>query len=596
MTKKWKIFENTDKKDLFGLAAGGLFVLLICLPYLLLGEDAVVTYHDQLDGELITYLLNAKYLFQKVDAYPEIMNGITKNGMVSPAPLYILLYRFFAPYAGFVCSMFLNKLVSFFFLFLLIRKLTGRRMIAFFTGIWFACLPFYPVYGLCIPGQPMLCYALLLLWEAAEEKERGKKKEVFGAILMIVFYGTASSLALCGFAILTGIFAFALLMALCGKRKPAMAVLMGGAMLAVTYVACNLSLFVQILPFFDAHFHTHKSETKIMAAPFGELFLSVFLKGEDYCNAYAFYLLPVVALALIAGVWRIAVVKKGRLAEKMLMFTLAGLLLIAFWRSLYQSKGIVELRNASRGVLHDFNFGRFTWLMPFLWCMAFAFSCDILLAYLQQRFGEKLKGNMLKAATVFLGVLALLPACVGVYSGDLKPNIVKILRGGDYYMLTWRQFFAEDLFEQADGLIGRPKEEYRVVSLGIYPAAAAYNGFYCLDAYSNNYDLNYKHQFRRVIASQLQKSEYMREWFDEWGNRCYMLLAQFGNYFTCEKKWGVYTDEYEFDLDALKDLGGEYIISAIYLQDSENKGLKLLNEDPIQSQDSWYRLWVYEIR
>lgn len=43
-----------------GLAA----VAVMAVPYLLLGEDAVINYHDQLDGELIAYILQARHLFR----------------------------------------------------------------------------------------------------------------------------------------------------------------------------------------------------------------------------------------------------------------------------------------------------------------------------------------------------------------------------------------------------------------------------------------------------------------------------------------------------------------------------------------------------
>ena len=75
-----------------------------------------------------------------------------------------------------------------------------------------------------------------------------------------------------------------------------------------------------------------------------------------------------------------------------------------------------------------------------------------------------------------------------------------------------------------------------MVSLGIDPAAALYHGFYSLDGYSNNYPLSYKHRFREVIAPELAKSEYLTDYFDDWGNRCYMFSAECPGYYTIEKK------------------------------------------------------------
>ena len=60
-----KRFIEITKKNIVGLI--GLFVVLIAgVVYLLLQDNIVVNYHDQLDGEVIGYLLHAKYLFSPV--------------------------------------------------------------------------------------------------------------------------------------------------------------------------------------------------------------------------------------------------------------------------------------------------------------------------------------------------------------------------------------------------------------------------------------------------------------------------------------------------------------------------------------------------
>ena len=65
--------------------------------YLILQDNIVVNYHDQMDGEVIGYILHAKYLFQGVSQYPEMMKGISPNGLFMPAPLMVFLYKLFTP-------------------------------------------------------------------------------------------------------------------------------------------------------------------------------------------------------------------------------------------------------------------------------------------------------------------------------------------------------------------------------------------------------------------------------------------------------------------------------------------------------------------
>lgn len=112
----------------------------------------------------------------------------------------------------------------------------------------------------------------------------------------------------------------------------------------------------------------------------------------------------------------------------------------------------------------------------------------------------------LGAAAAVCGVQILL-------AGDVKSNIQK-LRNPDYGLLSYREYYAIGVMEQVKDFLGEAAgtepSEYRVVSLGIDPAAALYHGFYCLDGYSNNYPAEYKHDFRRVLAPELERSDYLK--------------------------------------------------------------------------------------
>ena len=114
------------------------------------------------------------------------------------------------------------------------------------------------------------------------------------------------------------------------------------------------------------------------------------------------------------------------------------------------------------------------------------------------------------------------------------------------------------------------------------------------DAYSNNYDVNYKHEFRKIMENELAKSDYYRGYFDDWGNRCYIYLA---SYKTGINAYFYNITFYEIDINfkKAKEMGADYVISASAIDGYEERGLKLLNEEPISSDDCWYKLYVYEI-
>ena len=575
-----------SNKNTIWIIIGIVISIASCIPYFINGTSSIITYHDQLDGELITYLLNAKYLFQNVDVYPEIMNGIPKNGLVSPAPAFILLYKWMTPFSAFMTSILIIRIVAFISMFLLLQGLVDEKGIAFAVAVVFMSFPFYGVYGLCIPGQPLLFYALLRLYRLPSMEGNRKWVKATAFCSLIVLYGVCSSLALVGFACIGFIFICSVIVFMNRKRKEALYLFGGMGVLMITYICCNIPLVLQILPIAESGFVSHKSELIIDSQPFVSVFMNIFFTGDVYANAFQICMIPVMIPACILGV-----IGFSKLGNKVTtLFTLIGInVAIAVWVALYQSEPVVRFRNNSSGILHDFNLARFSWLMPVFWCISLAIAMDIIV-----------RSSQIKKIYSIVSYAAIVGTCfvtlaTALYNGDMKANIMKLIKGNDYYMMTWEQFYAEDLFEKVDQLINRPKEDYRVVSLGIYPAAASYNGFYCLDAYSNNYDVEYKHEFRKIIAPQLDQSPYLTDWFDHWGNRCYIVLAEANNYFTMEKKWSPSSGNYELNFEQLKNMGCNYIISASYLIDSEVFGLHLLNEEPIVSDQSWYRLWVYEI-
>ena len=60
-----EVFQKITNKQIFVM--GLLAVLLSFIPYIILGIDSIVPYHDQLDVEFINYMYQAKYLFNGME-------------------------------------------------------------------------------------------------------------------------------------------------------------------------------------------------------------------------------------------------------------------------------------------------------------------------------------------------------------------------------------------------------------------------------------------------------------------------------------------------------------------------------------------------
>ena len=107
--------------------------------------------------------------------------------------------------------------------------------------------------------------------------------------------------------------------------------------------------------------------------------------------------------------------------------------------------------------------------------------------------------------------------------------------------------------------------------------------------------MEYKHAFRKVIEPELERSEWLRFYFDDWGNRCYLFSAEIPGYYNIEKGTFWYND-LQIDTAPLKELGCTYILSAAYVVNAEDIGLELLREEPVGTPESYYQIFIYKIQ
>ena len=573
---------------------GALGVLAMGIPYLILREDSIFVYHDQLDGEVIAYLLQARHLWDGSNILPEFMNGAAKTALTMPAPACVFLYRLFPAQIALTCMQVFGSLVGYAGMFLLLqwagersevlqRRRGAAGFIAMLVAGMYGYLPFLPVYGLSQYGLPLLLYCVLRLGENG-----GNRSHYALAYFYVIFFGINSSLVLAGFAVL-GIWAVweaVTLLHRCFRMRQGIAWLL----LFAVYLVENGALLGE-LSGMGSSVVSHKSEYVLNAADFLSQFWTNLMQGGQHSVDYHKWIFVVVALA--AGTWWIQHRKSKKDSEdaqerigKALALSLGCILIFAVAAALWDCALGVRIRSGL-GALKGFQGNRVLWLSPCLWYFSLGCALLLLLENFQNKQWLLLMG---------LGV-TLLTATQILLESNLKPNVQKLVNR-DYGAMSFRDYYAIDVLEQVQQYIrenyGEEPEDYRVVSLGIDPAAALYHGFYCLDGYSNNYDLNYKHRFRSIIAPELAKSEYLADSFDHWGNRCYLFSAECPGYYTIQKG-GFYFQNYEMDAESLAELGGRYLLSAAYIDHSEDTGLVLLRQDAFETEDSYYRIYLYRV-
>ncbi|MCM1193638.1 MAG: DUF6044 family protein [Butyrivibrio sp.] len=482
-----------------------------------------------------------------------------------------------------------EKICGYAGMFLLVSEITDKRWLAALTAFLYGgCMPVLAVYGLAVPGIPML------FWCALQIKHG---KHLSAAYLYIILYGLSSSLVLTGFGIL-GMGLVWIFHALIpgikqGKvnKKCILRQVLSWLLLLVTYLAEIYSFFSQLFGT-EQDFISHRTEIVLSARPFSETFFgSLLYDSHQHVQGCHTLLLVVILAAVITGCVQMFIRKNMSVKPFMqvIAFCLIWNLIFAFLSAVWSSNPGVALRSHF-SFLGSFQLNRLLWIAPCLWYLAAACGLAVICNLYQT------DSRYLLCLLPMLGLFGA-TALWALYSGEFKLNVQK-LRNPDYEALSYRDYYAIGVMEQArtflDAYTGKNVDEYRVVSLGIDPAAALYHGFYCLDGYSSNYSLEYKKEFREIISPELNKSPYLTQYYDDWGNRCYLFSAEIPGYFTIQKN-SFYFQNYQINTDALYKMGGRYLLSAAWIINAEEQGLSLLNETPFETVDSYYRIFVYEI-
>lgn len=571
---------------------GILLLAVLFAPYVVLGEGCVFPIHDQLDETLLTYVLNARHLFRGGNAVlPELLGGIQASGMQPSAILFVPLYRLLPTFAAFMLQYLIVSAAGFFGMYGCVREITGSSILAVATAGCFSLLPVQPVYGLSIVGVPMLLYCFLCLYQG---------KHVAGSFLGIAFFGLTTHLVLIGYVAL-GFWFLAILWLLVRKRSRRL-VIAGFVWLTGIYIGVNHSLFVELLLGGDSY-TSHREELVNYAMPFWETVADVFLNSAQHATSLHHGLILPVGVSLILGlVFRKKADEKWR---RTLCGAWLGMAVLAGTALLYgicHLPPVVAFKNSCSGFLRYFQLERFYWLYPAGWYLEFAICFSLWWNYGTWKPENTAGGGEEKRPAkrlLFWKTLALACVLFPVVQ-EIKPesyfylNVNQMNNGsGITGYITWESYYAEELMAQLEDAIGRDRAAYRVAHLGMSPAPSLMHGFYTVDGYSNNYPLEYKHLFRRVIAEELEKNEQIRLYFDEWGSRCYLFNSASGNAWMLGKTMEIKYEGLEFDIEALRELDCEYIFSAGEILDHEEMGLTFLGY--YETDSSYWGIWLYQL-
>ncbi len=590
-----KIIKKLDKAPLWILVVP--LEALFLVYYILLGKNVYFDINDILDESLFNYVLHGKYMFSGVSQYPEMLTGVPVSGMSISSPIFVPLYHFFPVFTAFMIQFALTAAIAYLGMYACVRKLTDSSIISVLAGAALMWLPWNPIYGLSQAGLPVIIFAFLLL---ADEKKFSLKSIVPYAL--VILYTLGAHLVWIGF-VPAGALILVAIIFLVKKRPDSLPFYAGIIIFFLSYILVNLDLVKDF--FVNTGFISHRTETIVSGEGFNTCF-GIFLWGNVYARTLHHYLIiPIVALLVLYtlmltvfnGKW---FKDNGELREKILKLYIPGIglfilnILIALIYGICESDAVTAWRNSQSGILKFFQLNRIYWIYFASWYIDAA-----LIFMMPVRFHSEIKRKPgitgrwpLMLCWLFIALISLPTAWNIRQNGNWILNKSQYKNDCHVGLMSWNDFYAEGLMEDIKEYIGEDQSTYRVASLGISPAVSLEAGFYTIDGYSNNYSLEYKHAFRKVIEKELEKSTYLKSYYDTWGNRCYVFTADAPSDNGSKYQEFTYRD-LQVNTDAMKELGCEYIISAAQIEDPDSLSLTFC--DTFERDDSFYRLWLYKL-
>lgn len=538
-------------------------VIILCVsPLFLLGENAHIRVHDNLDSNLAWYkvLAESGQLLGSIDAtIPQIINGLPRNAFGTEFSLIVWLYAFFPTMIAYALSQFITRVFAFLGMYLLLKKHflpdSQWAILRIGTALSFSLTPFWPSGMLSTLGMP------LALWAFLNIRKGEKAWTNYLALTLLPFY---SSIVLGFFFFLSAMGIFWLMDIIRGKGW--------NIHFFISIVYMTLIFFLteyRLLYSFlfddepnsrDEYFHARLSFWRCI-----RLTWKNFVFGHHHvATLHTLVILPLLFIALFLVIY-----KKLWKQEKVFVFLFWLNLALSAWYAFWFYKGWLPLTERFH-FLDTFNFARYHFLRPLVIYILFALSLKIL--WLNGTVWRKLT-PLFVLTQVFFMLL-----CNEEIIFKNKPSV--------------KQFYAEEQFKEVKEYIGLPQESYRVASIGLHPAIALYNGFYTLDTYNNFYPLSYKYEFRKIIEKELAKNKTIRTYFDEWGGRCYIFTDELGKHYMFKKTSKKRLKNLELNLDPFKKMGGKYIFSAIPIENAKENNLKL--DKVFESKASAWKIYLYK--
>ncbi|WP_422361173.1 DUF6044 family protein [Reichenbachiella sp.] len=552
----------------------GLVFLLIPYPiwFIVLGDNSYVTIHDNLDSEFafIRLLLNSDdpIGFDIDYVIESLMNGIPRYSFRTGLNITFLFFAFLPAIYAYIVNHLVVHVIGYLGMYFLLKRyfIKNSTLIILIVSLCFGYLSYYHLqYGISLAGQPALLYAFLNVLN--------RRQNWCDWLIIFAFPFFSFLIVTLPFFVpilsLIGIFSF-------WKTR-----IFNWRYFLCLFLICLINVIVEFPLLYSVllanDYVSHRTvwnQFELYGNPsLSQFFTNIYisLKQTQY-HAGKLYPLPII-LAFIAG---LLFKNKFGFTSKVVSIVIGAIII---WVAL--NKSLIFYLGESVNILRSFNSERFYFILPFLWLMLFGMILD------QFNWQDKRQ----KVLAILLVIL--LVSGIVANNKELVMN-TKLLVGATIDEPTFNQFYDRRLFREIKEIMGSDfTEGKKVISIGMFPNIAQYNGLKTLDGYQNNYDLEYKLEFRKIIRGELVKDKRLSSYFDKWGSRCYAFSAEIGKNYLIGKNAAISIESINLDIDQIRKMKGKYILSALPIDEFNDSSVSLIKS--VSSVDSFWKIYIYQL-
>ena len=177
-----------------------------------------------------------------------------------------------------------------------------------------------------------------------------------------------------------------------------------------------------------------------------------------------------------------------------------------------------------------------------------------------------------------LSSIAIVSLLICIWRGNISFNQdgndsfgLEITSGEKY---KFKEFFDTELYQSIKKEMGSDTVN-NVIHLGLSPSPSKYAGLNVLDDYQSDYPKKHKEQFRIIVEGELNKSEALKSYFDNWCARCYMYSANLFSGKTAVENGLLVEKNLSINTGQIQKMNGKYILSSVVIGNYKELNLSL---------------------